>query len=444
MRDPLPISPFRHAAQGAVELPGSKSLTNRALVLAALAAGRTTLTGVLFSRDTEILLRALREIGVEASEDRAARTVEVVGTGGVWPGGEASIAVGNAGTAARFLTALLALHPAGHYRLDGDQAMRQRPMGALLEALAEQGATFTFDGEKDCFPFSLHSCGLRGGRLAIDATASSQFVSALLLAAPYARHPLELEVAGLRPAFVRITLAMMEAFGVRVETVGESVLRVPAGQSPRSPGFYAIEPDVTAASYFLALPLVTGGVISLPGLHAHLLQGDAAFAGVVEALGARVAKLDGQWEVSAARGPHRGLERDFRHFSDTFLTLAAISPLFQGPTVIRGIEHTRRQETDRVAAMATELRETGCVVEETADALRITPDAEALRAAARRGVTIETYEDHRIAMSFAILGCADLLGDGRPWLSIRNPACCGKTFPDFFAKLAALHAASHV
>lgn len=444
MHDPYPIAPFRRPVAGAVELPGSKSLTNRALILAALAEGETILTGVLFSRDTEILLRALDQLGIRARVDPAAHTVTVQGGGGQWPVAEASIDVGNAGTAARFLTALLALHPEGRYALDGDPAMRERPMAALLDVLAAQGTHFAFGGEPGHFPFSLESGGLAGGSASIDARASSQFVSALLLAAPYARAPLHLATDRLRPAFVRITTEMMAAFGVGTTQREDGTLVVGGGAGYRSPGTFAIEPDVTAASYFLALPLVVGGSVHLPGLSAAPLQGDAAFAEVVTALGARLGRHPNGWEVSAEAGPRPGLERDFRHFSDTFLTLAAVAPLLEGPTVISGIEHTRAQETDRVAAMARELRKTGCTVEETEGSLRIVPDRVALLERARAGIEIETYEDHRIAMSFAILGCADLREDHRPWLSIRDPLCCRKTFPDFFARLAALHAASHV
>ncbi|MFW6354320.1 MAG: 3-phosphoshikimate 1-carboxyvinyltransferase [Verrucomicrobiota bacterium] len=439
MKDPFPILPFRGPARGAVALPGSKSLTNRALVLAALAEGTTTLEGVLFSRDTELMLAALERLGLALSADREARTITVQGRGGHWPVREASFDVGNAGTAARFLTALLALAPEGRYALDGDPAMRERPMAELLDALTAQGARFTFGKQPGHFPFCLESSGLAGGAVTIDAGASSQFVSALLLAAPCARADLVLRVEQLRPAFVRITTEMMSHFGARVGDSPEGMLTVGAGAGYRSPGTYAVEPDVTAASYFLALPLVTGGAVRLPGLTPNLLQGDAAFADVVAALGAEVKQSAHGWEVGAPGGtPLPGLERDFRHFSDTFLTLAALAPLAEGPTTIRGIGHTRHQETDRVAAMARELAKLGCTVTEREDSLHIVPDRAALVRAAETTVEIETYEDHRFAMSFAILGCADLRPDHGPWLRLRDPLCCRKTFPDFFTTLESL------
>ena len=438
------ILPFRRPALGAVELPGSKSISNRALILAALAEGTTTLAGVLFSRDTELMIAALRKLGLALEVDEAARVVRVEGGGGTWPRHEARLHIGNAGTAARFLTALLSLDPAGRYHLDGDPPMRQRPMAALLEALARQGTEMAFDDEPGHFPFSLHTRGLRGGPVSIDATASSQFVSALLMVAPLAARDLVLDVAHLRPAFVQITTTLMRQFGVETPAVEKGRLTIASGQRYRSPGIYAVEPDVSAASYFLALPLVVGGAIVLPGLTPQLMQGDAAFGAIVEALGGQLRKDAHGWEISAEPALRPGLDRDFNAFSDTFLTLAALAPLLDGPTRIRGIGHTRRQETDRIAAMARELRKLGCRVEEAEDALEIHPDPAALRRAARAGVAIETYEDHRIAMSFAILGCASLRPDGSPWLTILDPDCTRKTFPEFFPRLAAIHAASHI
>lgn len=441
--DPLPIIPFRAPAKGVVLLPGSKSLTNRALILAALAEGTTELTGVLFSRDTRIMLQALQTLGIDIRIEEEVKRVTVVGSGGRWTTHAADFHIGNAGTAARFLTSFLALHPAANYSLDGDPPMRKRPMAELLNVLQAQGAGLHFAGEAGCFPFTLSAHGLAGGPAAIDSSASSQFVSSLLLAAPYAKQALTLRVEGMRPSFVRITTEMMAQFGVKVAQNNDGTLGVPNGKAYQSPTRYAIEPDVTAASYFLALPIVTGGRLQLPGLTPDMLQGDVAFGGVIEKLGATIVKTSAGWDVSARTGEYKGLDADFETFSDTFLTLAALSPLLTSPTSIRGIAHTRKQETDRVAAMARELTKLGCEVVEEEDRLQITPHRARLLAVARAGVEIDTYEDHRFAMSFGILGCADLLGDQTPWLKIRDPLCCKKTFPDFFQTLQALHAASH-
>lgn len=395
----LPIQPFTRPARGTVTLPGSKSITNRALILAALGRKTITLRGALFSRDSRIMVAALQTLGFAVQTDETALTITVTGRGGEIPVREAKIEVGNAGTAARFLTAFVCLRPDGVYHFDGDEAMRRRPINALLEALQSQGAT----ASSPSFPFTLKTAGLRGGLVEIDASESSQMLSALLMVAPLAPQPLTVKLkgeAGSKP-FVRMTEAMVKQFTAQ-------------------PTDYAIEADASAASYYLALPLVTGGTVTLPGLRAagEGLQGDSAFADVI----VRVKQ----------RPPGTLLDLNFREFSDTFLTLAAIAPLLSGPTRITGIAHTRKQETDRVAGMARELIKLGQDVVETEDSLTITPRP------LKSGVEIETYHDHRFAMSFGILGCHDLHGDGRPWLTIKDPACCSKTFPDFFRLLASL------
>jgi 3-phosphoshikimate 1-carboxyvinyltransferase len=412
--DRLPIVPFTRSAQGRIALPGSKSITNRALILAALTDRTVTLHGALFSRDTRIMIAALRALGFAVEADEGARTIAVTGRGGEIPMREASIDVGNAGTAARFLTAFVCLRPDGIYRFDGDAAMRRRPIGALLDALAGQGAR----ADARSFPFTLYTAGLPGGPVDLDASESSQMLSALLMVAPHARTPLTVRLtseAGSRP-FVVMTEAMVQQF------------------SP-APADYAIESDASAASYFLALPLVAGGAIDLPGLKlSDSLQGDVRFASVLQKIGLRLTANT----ATFARGMRPGgVTANFREFSDTFLTLAAIAPLLDGPTRITGIAHTRKQETDRVAGAANELRRLGQQVIEEEDSLEIHPRP------LQVGVDIETYHDHRFAMSFGILGCHDLHGDGRPWLSIKDPGCCAKTFPAFFDLLARLHGASH-
>jgi 3-phosphoshikimate 1-carboxyvinyltransferase len=392
------IQPFTRPVRGSVALPGSKSITNRALILAALSPNTVTLRGVLFSRDTRIMIAALRALGFAVNTDETALTIIIAGRGGEIPVREATIDVGNAGTAARFLTAFVCLRPDGVYRFDGDEAMRRRPVGALLEALASQGAA----ASAPSFPFNLKTTGLRGGTVALDASESSQMLSALLMVAPHARTPLAVNLKGgtvSRP-FVAMTERMIEHFAA-------------------APVDYAIEGDATAASYFLVLPLVTGGHVDLPAFSTNnSLQGDVRFAEVLKNVG-----------TNATR---RGVSADFNAFSDTFLTLAAIAPLLDGPTHITGIAHTRKQETDRVAGMARELTRLGQHVIETEDSLEIHPRP------IKSGVEIETYHDHRFAMSFGILGCHNLHGDDRPWLAIRDPACCGKTFPNFFELLASL------
>jgi 3-phosphoshikimate 1-carboxyvinyltransferase len=411
----LPIPPFTRPVCGNAVLPGSKSITNRALILAALSDRTVTLRGALFSRDTRIMIAALRALGFAVEFDETALTITITGRGGEIPNREASLHIGNAGTAARFLTAFVCLRPDGVYHFDGDEAMRRRPIGALLDALALQGA----QADSRSFPFTLRTAGLSGGTVELDASESSQMLSALLMVAPHAHTPLHVRLtsaAGSKP-FVTMTEAMVKQF------------------SP-APAVYDIEGDASAASYFLALPLVTGGELVLPNYHGTL-QGDFQFRKVLEAVGLKTETRDGQFIAQSVRGGHVGVRRSFREFSDTFLTLAAISPLLDGPTSISGIAHTRKQETDRVAGMARELRKLGQHVIEQEDSLEIHPRPLV------PDVTIETYHDHRFAMSFGILACHDLRGDGRPWLTIKDPACCSKTFPAFFDLLARLHAGSH-
>jgi len=416
----LPIQPFTRPVRGSVTLPGSKSITNRALILAALADRTVTLSGALFSRDTRIMIAALRALGFKVGADETALTITVEGRGGLIPAREAKLDVGNAGTAARFLTAFVCLRHDGVYHFDGDEAMRRRPIGALLDALESQGAK----ASARSFPFTLRTAGLPGGAVELDASESSQLLSALLMVAPRAKTRLEVKLKGetvSRP-FVEMTERMLAQFATRS-------------------AHYAIEGDATAASYFLALPLVTGGHVTLPGFTAdRSLQGDVRFGDVLQQVGLKLAATDfpaGTEAWVAAGAPRRGVPADFNAFSDTFLTLAAIAPLLAGPTRIAGIAHTRKQETDRVAGMAHELKKLGQHVIETEDSLEIHPRPLV------PDVEIETYHDHRFAMSFGILGCHDLRGDGHPWLTITDPACCAKTFPAFFDLLARLHAGSH-
>jgi 3-phosphoshikimate 1-carboxyvinyltransferase len=450
MTDPLPIKPFAKPLDSSVALPGSKSITNRALILAALAEGETHLEGALFSRDTRIMLEALNALGFDCRSDETAHSITVQGQAGRIPSQSAELHVGNAGTAARFLTAFLALQVGGIYKLDGDPAMRERPMSGLLNALqALDAADFEFHGKDGHFPFTLTAKGYKGGSAQADASGSSQILSALLLAAPAGSESISLLSPGVRPFYVNLTHKLREAFGADPIEADESGKYELAPIRYTSPGTYAIEPDLSAASYFLALTLTQGGTLKIPKLGSDPLQGDAHFVEVLAHHGLRVDAENNEWMVHCAapneitRG-HR--EIDFNTISDTFLTYAAIAPLLGGSVRICGIGHTRHQETDRIAGMAAELSKLGQLVKEEDDALTIGTKPNELRARAMKArsegklLTIDTYEDHRFAMSFAILGSYDLLGDGQPWLAINNPACCGKTFPEFFEVLDTIRA----
>lgn len=439
--DVLPIQPFTVPVRGEVTLPGSKSLTNRSLLLAALCQNEVVLTGALFSEDTHLMVEALRSLGLTIDADTAAGTIKVSGQAAGFPSGTTRLYVGLAGTAARFLTALCAAAPRGTYVIDGVPQMRKRPMKGLIDALRALGAEIRCLGEEGFFPLEIHARGLRGGPVSIDARESSQMLSALLMAAPLARDPVEVSlVGGVRWPFVQMTTRLMEHFGQpAIERLAEDRFRVQSGVPYRlASARYAIEPDATAASYYLALPVLVGGSLRLPALRGpgEGLQGDTQFMRVLEQVGGRFDAYSGGIEVRSGTGTLVGVERNFSEFSDTFLTLAALSPILRGPTLITGIAHTRKQETDRVAGMAKELRKLGQEVIEKEDSLEIHPRP------LLRDVEIETYHDHRFAMSFGILGSLDLRRDGRPWLRIHNPACCAKTFPHFFELLESVRQAS--
>jgi 3-phosphoshikimate 1-carboxyvinyltransferase len=440
--DPLPIKPFTRPARGEVVLPGSKSITNRALLLAALCDGPVTLTGALFSDDTRIMAEALRRLGIPVNENEAGKNIHIEGKGGKIPAEQAELFVGNAGTAARFLTALCAAAPRGVFKIDGVPQMRKRPMKGLIDTLRDQGAKITCTGEEGFFPITIEAHGLKGGAVAIDASESSQMLSALLMVAPLATAPIDVSLIGnVRWPFIQMTARLMEDFGQpHLGIIGRDRFRIASGtRYAPAKDSYAIEPDATAASYFATLPLVARGEITLTHLRWGL-QGDTDFLGVIERAGLSVEETFDGFAVSFAPDlSHRKITQDFNEFSDTFLTLAAIAPLLESKTTITGIAHTRKQETDRVAGMARELKKLGQGVVETEDSLEIMPNLDELRKLAAQGmIEIETYNDHRFAMSFAILGCHDLLKNGQTWLSIKNPACCAKTFPNFFDVLEVL------
>jgi 3-phosphoshikimate 1-carboxyvinyltransferase len=435
------VKPFVRPVRGGVALPGSKSLTNRAMLLSALCDGPVTLTGALFSEDTEIMAEALRRLGFKVVGDEISRRIRVEGRGGEIPAAEAELFTGLSGTAARFLTALCAASKRGVYRIDGTAQMRKRPMKGLIDALRTLGADIKCPGKEGFLPVEIRASGLKGGPVAIDARESSQMLSALLMVSPLAEKPVVARpVSGVRRPFVQMTERQMAQFGLADGPGKGEDGAIEVGPAMyRSPGEYAVEPDATAASYFAALPLVAGGSLRLDGLRpaGASLQGDVRFLDVLAKCGAVVSGAGEGMTVSFAPfGRRHGVAYDFSEFSDTFLTLAAVAPLLEGPTRITGIAHTRKQETDRVSAMAGELRRLGQDVAETEDSLEISPRP------LRRGATVETHGDHRFAMSFAILGCRDVRGDGSPWLCVGDPSCSAKTFPGFFDVLDIVRAKS--
>lgn len=418
----IEILPLVFPPRATVTVPGSKSLTNRALVIGALADGRSRLAGVLDSDDTRVMVEALRALGFVLDWDRGDSAITVLGRGGEIPARAAELFGGNAGTAVRFLVGLAALGH-GRFRIDGDERMRERPIQDLLDGLTRLGVATRSERGNGCPPVVVEGAGLAGGTVAIPGGTSSQFASSLLLVAPYAARDLTLEISGERVGtpFVDMTVGLMRRAGVHVEARGEAI-HVPAPQRYRA-GEVVIEPDATAASYFLAAAALCGGEVTVPGLARDSLQGDVAFAEVLAKMGAEVEYPP---EGIRVRGKQlRGIDRDFRDISDTFLTAAALAPFADTPTTLRGIAHTRRQESDRVSAVARELAKLGVHVREAEDRLEIFPSAP-------RGGDVETYGDHRMAMSFALIGLRV------PGVRILDPACVDKTFPDYFERLAEL------
>ncbi|MBC2601389.1 3-phosphoshikimate 1-carboxyvinyltransferase [Puniceicoccus vermicola] len=432
----LLIEPFQGPASGRAQIPGSKSISNRALILAFLSESTVEIRNLLRSQDTDVLREAFETLGIQASE-KSSGSIQVTGCSGQPPNDSGEIYVENAGTVARFLPAALSLMPEGNFEFDGSEAMRKRPMAGLLDCLKALGTSVDYQGEEGYFPFRLSTRGWSPKTLSVDASRSSQILSALLIAATRAPHPMRIRLEGetVSKPFVEMTVRMIRQFGGTISFEEPDFLIEPGLTGPTT-GVYDIEPDASAASYFFALPIAVGGATTVGSFPEESLQGDLAFTEVLQEIGLSQCLSNGDVILDGTTKT-RAVDVDFNAFSDTFLTLAALAPLLPGTTRIRGIAHTRHQETDRVAAMATELRKLGQGIVEEEDSLTITPNRSAMVELSQAApIAIDTYEDHRVAMSFGILASHDLHGDGRPWIQIRNPECCRKTFPKFFEELA--------
>jgi 3-phosphoshikimate 1-carboxyvinyltransferase len=413
-----PSSPI-HAT---VTVPGSKSITNRALVLAALSSpGRTChLKGALRSEDTEVMVDCLKRLGFVVHENWDACQIEVGAPcgGGVVPVSEADLYVANSGTTMRFITALAGLGH-GHYRFDGVPRMRERPIADLLEALRQLGVQATSVTGNGCPPVILEASGYRAGRVRIKGDISSQFLSGLLLAAAFAREDLEIEVEGTLVSipYVQMTLDMMRQFGARVVTNDLRTFHIPA-QQPCGLKSYTIEPDASSASYFWAAAAITEGDVTVRDANRQSLQGDVRFVDLLASMGCRVE--DRAEGIRVVGGTLRGIQADMNDISDTVMTLAAVACFAEGPTTITNVAHIRHKETDRIAALAKELRKFGVGVEEFQDGLTIHPGP-------LHGARAATYRDHRMAMSLALLGLRV------PGVLIEDPGCVSKTYPNFFS-----------
>jgi 3-phosphoshikimate 1-carboxyvinyltransferase len=418
VKNMIEIQPIRKPLDVTIEVPGSKSYTNRALLVAALARGASTLTGALFSDDTHYMCNALQNLGVEIDADEKRSTFDVYGNGGDIPVSSAELYIGNSGTTSRSLTAYVSLGH-GKFVIDGDEPMRHgRPISDLLDALTQIGVSARSQFNNGHLPVIVEANGLEGGRTRLDVSKSSQFLTALLLIAPCAKNDVEIEVVGDREMpYIDITLAVMEAFGVQVVSEGYKYFRIEGGQRYQ-PRIYNIEPDASNASYFFAAAALTGGRVTVQHLHLDSMQGDVQFVRILEQMGCQVTVSDMGITVTGPR-QLKGVDVDMRGISDTALTLAAIAPFADSKVTIRNIEHTRWQETDRIHAMVTELRRLGVPVIEHQDGLEISPSS--ITPAA-----IDTYEDHRMAMAFSLVG---LKARG---IRINDPDCVSKTFPNYF------------
>ncbi len=422
MTDRIAITPCG-PINGSIRPPGSKSITNRALVCAALAEGDSTLFGALDSEDTRVMMESLRLLGVRVAHEPDTAVIRVSGCGGKIPVAEANLYVANSGTTLRFLTAMVALGQ-GRFRLDGSPRMRQRPVQDLLDALAQLGVQANCELGTGCPPVVVNATGLRGGEAHVSGSISSQFLSGLLMASPYARQPVDIVVTDqlVSQPYVRMTLAVMESFGVTVEATACSRFHVPAPRTYQA-CHYQIEPDASAASYFFAAAAITGGSVTVEGLSRNSLQGDVAFCDCLARMGCRVEYQPNA--ITVTGGSLRGIEVDMNAISDTVQTLAAVALFADGPTTITGVAHIRYKETDRLAALATELCKLGAECQQREDGLHIVP-------ATLRGAEIATYDDHRMAMSMALVGLRV------PGVVILNPECTQKTYPTFFEDLKKL------
>jgi 3-phosphoshikimate 1-carboxyvinyltransferase len=419
----LEIEPLESPPQAAIQLPGSKSITNRALILAALTSegGYTELRGALRSEDTLVMIEALKQLGFHVQTDWENAAVHVAGTQGeLIPATNADLFVGNSGTSMRFLTALCGLGN-GRYRLDGVPRMRERPIEDLLAALRQLGVQAFSEKGNDCPPVLVEARGLRGGTVRIRGDISSQFLSGLLMVCPFATNEVAIEVVGplVSWPYASMTVEMMRQWTLKVEADSCEQFRIACWQRTGL-AQYDIEPDASAASYFWGAAAVTGGRIKVSRLTSHSLQGDVRFVDVLEEMGCHAVWAD--TGITVEGGPLRGIDVDMNDISDTVMTLAAVACFAEGPTRIRNVAHIRHKETDRLRALATELRRIGAEVEELPDGLTIMPRP-------LQGAVIETYNDHRIAMSMALIG---LRVRG---IVLRNPGCVAKTYPSFFQDL---------
>ncbi|OHC05564.1 MAG: 3-phosphoshikimate 1-carboxyvinyltransferase [Planctomycetes bacterium RIFCSPHIGHO2_12_39_6] len=419
----IEIKPVKGKVNAIVKVPGSKSYTNRALITAALAEGNSVISNALFSEDTKRMATSLNALGISIEEDQNTCKYLVHGKGGDIPAKEANLFVGNAGTAMRFLTAMLTLGN-GIYEIDGIERMRQRPIQDLLDGLKQLGADAVSKYDNGCPPVVIRAKGLRGGLAVVKGDLSSQYFSALLMTAPYAESDVHIEVKGglVSKRYVDMTIGLMQQFGVKVINNNYKTFFIVTGKRYRAIQ-YEVEPDASAASYFFAVAAITGGKVKVEGIGKNSLQGDIHFVDVLGNMGCKV-KWGDNWTEIEGNTLH-GIDVDMNDMPDVVQTLAAVAVFARGKTRVRNVRNMRIKETDRIAAVVNELRRMGISATEYEDGFEIEPSQP-------NPAIIETYEDHRMAMSFALIG---LRVNG---IAIKNPGCVAKTFPDYFQRLEGL------
>jgi len=425
----LLLNPIKKV-DGEINLPGSKSLSNRALLLAALAEGTTTLTNLLDSDDIRHMLNALKKLGVNYTLSADKKQCVVEGLGRAFDTqalGELELFLGNAGTAMRPLCAALCLGQ-GEYTLTGEPRMFERPIGSLVDSLKQAGADVTYLKDENYPPLKIKGTGLKGGDISIDGSVSSQFLTAFLMSAPMASEDTTINIVGelVSKPYIKITLQIMQDFGVEVDNVNGEYQRfvIKGGQTYQAAGNYLVEGDASSASYFLAAAAIGGGSIKVTGIGKKSVQGDIQFADALEAMGANIEWGDDY--IKASKGQLKAIDMDMNHIPDAAMTIAVAALFAEGTTKITNVYNWRVKETDRLYAMATELRKVGAEVIEGHDFIEVTPPAQLKHA------EIDTYDDHRMAMCFSLVALSDTP------VTINDPKCTSKTFPDYFEKLASV------
>ncbi|WP_067219945.1 3-phosphoshikimate 1-carboxyvinyltransferase [Marinomonas gallaica] len=408
-----------NSANGEIQIPGSKSLSNRILLLATLAQGTTKITNLLDSDDIRHMLNALKTMGVRYQLEDEGRTCILEGLAGPINVDHADLFLGNAGTAMRPLTAALCLGT-GEYRLHGEPRMHERPIGDLVDALQSLGVDVQYEGTKDYPPLTIKANGIAGGEVSIKGNISSQFLTALLMSAPLAKGDLTIKVDGelVSKPYIDITLHVMKQFGVDVDNQDYKAFVIKGNQTYQSPGEIMVEGDASSASYFLAAAAIAGGKIKVHGVGSDSVQGDVKFAEALKAMGANITY--GPTWIEAERGELNGIDMDMNHIPDAAMTIATTALFATGPTTIRNIYNWRVKETDRLYAMATELKKLGADVVEGEDYITVQPLKDVQHAA------IDTYNDHRIAMCFSLVAFSNSA------VTINDPGCTSKTFPTYF------------